>query len=114
MACTAWCELNPGRHVRHKLLNDTIQRAFSSAGVPSNLEPKGLCADTNKRPDGVTTIPWRRGRCVAWDVTCPESLATSHIAQTSVKAGQAATSAEAKKCSKYADITPSVEFVPVA
>ncbi len=108
------CKMNPGRHVRHRLLNDAIKRALSSAGVPSTLEPKGLCADANKRPDGVTTIPWRRGRCIAWDVTCPETLAISHIASTSALAGQAATAAELNKITKYADMTPSVEFVPIA
>jgi hypothetical protein len=28
-----------------------------------------------KRPDGLSTMPWKEGRCLLWDVTCPDTLA---------------------------------------
>ncbi|SRR6266536_1995094 len=67
-----------------------------------------------ERPDGVTTIPWRRGRCVAWDATCPDSYAASHLAHTSERAGTAAEVAELAKRAKYCDLLSSVDFIPIA
>jgi hypothetical protein len=39
--------------------------ALTDADVPSRLEPRGLTRDDGKRPDGVTTMPWKYGRCLA-------------------------------------------------
>ena len=77
-------------------------------------EPTDLCADHLKRPDGVTNVPWRRGKCLAWDFTCPDTFASSHLATTSVKAGSAAATAEVNKKNKYSDLRQSIDFVPVA
>jgi len=33
-------------------------------------------------PDGVTLIPWSRGRCLTWDVTVPDTFAASHLPVT--------------------------------
>ena len=47
-------------------------------------EPLGLCSNEagttqGKRPDGVTLIPWRRGRCVTWDVTVADTYSASYV-----------------------------------
>jgi len=60
---------NPGRSQRHHFINDLAWRALSKAGFPSIKEPHGLLRSDNKRPDGLTLIPWRDGRCATWDVT---------------------------------------------
>jgi len=52
----------------------------------------------------VTLIPWSQGRCLTWDVTVPDTLAASHLDQTSLAAGAAAEQAVAQKFIKYADI----------
>ena len=51
------CRKSAGRHSRHHALNDLIHRAFTSAGLPSLLEPPGICRSDGKRPDGVTLVP---------------------------------------------------------
>ena len=59
-------------------------------------------------------VPWSRGRCLAWDATCPDTFAVSHVQASSTRAGSAAAAAEVQKSQKYADITTGVDFVPVA
>jgi len=45
-------------------------RAFIQSGTLATREPHSLCTGNGKRPDGVTQVPWSRGRCLAWDATC--------------------------------------------
>jgi hypothetical protein len=84
------------------------------AKIPAAKEPVGLTRSDGRRPDGVTLIPWSHGRCLAWDVTVPDTLAVSHLDRTSITAGAAAEQAAILKTSKYADILHSYDFVPVA
>jgi len=37
-------------------------------------EPAGLSRDDGKRPDGVTLLPWAKGKPMAWDVTVNQSI----------------------------------------
>ena len=108
------CRKSSGRHLRHSLANDVISRALRSANTPSILEPTGMLRADGKRPDGVTMIPWSRGKALVWDFTCPDTLAPSHVRQTSVAAGSAAIAAESKKRTKYAEVSVSNSFVPFA
>jgi len=57
--------------VDHSQLNDILWRAFKTASVPAVKEPAGLSRDDGKRPDGVTLLPWAKGKPLAWDVTVP-------------------------------------------
>ena len=59
-------------------------------------------------------IPWAQGRCVTWDVTSPDTLAASHLAESAVRAGPAAAKAEVAKTAKYAEIAVTHAFVPLA
>ena len=43
-----------------------------------------------KRPDGMTLLPWARGKPMAWDVTVADTYAESHLASTTLAAGAAA------------------------
>ena len=108
------CRRGSGRHSRHNQINDLLCRAFVSSGTLATREPHGLCTNTGKRPDGVTQLPWRRGRCLAWDATCPDTFASSHLVASSNEAGSAAATAEVNKTLKYNDIISGVDFVPVA
>ena len=60
-------------------------------------------------------IPWSKGKSVVWNFTVSDTLASSHLAQTSQEAGKSAMQAEAKKLSHYQNLTSSGYLVmPVA
>lgn len=108
------CKKSTGRIQRHNELNDIIQRSLVRANVPAKKEPPGLNREDGKRPDGVTLIPWARGKCLVWDVTVPDTFASSHVVNTAVQVGAAATRAAALKTVKYAAISYTHLFVPLA
>jgi len=87
-----------------------IKRALLAAEIPSRLEP----ASHNKRPDGVTKIPWSRGQILAWDCTCPDTLAASHLNVAVTGLGQVANHAEQLKIDKYAALSKELQFIPIA
>ena len=108
------CRKSAGRHVRHNAVNDIIKRALASADVPSMLEPSSLCRDDGKRPDGLTVLPWANGRCLVWDFTCPDTLATSHLNRAVLSHGTVANDAESKKTQKYRSLGAMYSFKPIA
>ena len=67
-----------GRHHRHAELNQIIYRSLISARIPSRLEPSDIY-----RSDGVTIVPWERGKALVWDATCPDTLASSYSVRAS-------------------------------
>ena len=90
------CRKKPGVHSRHATLDNIIQRSLAAADIPSVLETVGLCRSDSKRADGVTIIPWKRGRALAWDVTCWDTFAPSYTSHSSSGAGTVANLAEAR------------------
>ena len=112
LSCTR--SAGPGRQSRHSLINDLVLRAFTRAGIPATKEPSGLVPGTALRPDGATIIPWTQGRCLAWDVTCPDTLSVSSLAGSSGTAGFAAEQAARNKERKYQQLMSSHTFIPIA
>ena len=84
------CRRRTPRHQRHAMLNDIILRSIKRAQIPVHNEAKdrGLVSQGGKKPDGVTMIPWARGKPLAWDVTVPDTNAESHIFQRLQKHGR--------------------------
>ena len=91
------CTMSSGRHSRLSICNDIIKRSLHSAGYPSLIEPAGLSRSDGKRPDGMTQIPWSRGKSLIWDFTCTDTFAAYYISETSLKPGAAAKRAETRK-----------------
>ena len=58
------CRHSAARISRHNMVNDIVWRAMPA--IPAAREPPGLLRSDNKRPDGVTLIPWKQGKCLAW------------------------------------------------
>ena len=51
---------------------------------------------------------------LAWDVTVPNTYATSHLAETAESAGATANKAAANKISTYSTLTTTHHFVPIS
>ena len=98
------CRRSADRTSHHHDLNDIIWRALAKANIPSIKELPGLFRSDGKRPDGLTLILWHGGKCVAWDVTVADTLASSYLHATASSAGGAAEIAAVRKRDKYRDI----------
>ena len=63
-----------------------------------------LLRSDNKRPDGVTLIPWKEGKFLAWDVIMPDTYTQSHLPTTATNVGHAADKSAVSKTQKYQSI----------
>jgi len=70
---------------------------MTRAGIPSVKEPSGLTRSDGKRPDGLTSIPWREDRSATWDVTMTNTVTASYLAMSSVRAASVAEAAATRK-----------------
>ena len=91
-----------------------LHRSLATVNVPSTLEPTGLCRLDGKRPDGCSIAPWKSGQCLVWDFTCVDTFAVSYISDVTREARAVATAAEARKRERYALLSRSHHFVPIA
>ena len=91
-------------HAQHNIINVLIARAVTLAGIPCVKEPQGPSRSDGKRPDGMTLIPWKVGKCALWDVTVIDTIAQSYVSQSSQCAGSAAELAATRKSSKYGEL----------
>ena len=108
------CKRNNGKHARHSAMNQLIKRELNRCYIPSQLEPAGLLASNQLRPDGITVCPWSRGKQLVWDFTCTHSLSSSNLRATDGESGKAAEFAERRKMSKYAALPQHLLFMPLA
>jgi len=83
------------------IVNDLIQRALSSADIPSRLKTTGLSHNDGKRSDGLTLMPWANGRCLLRDFTCRHTLAASSLNRAVLSPSNVAGDAEKRKICKH-------------
>ena len=102
------CLKSAGRFSRHSNLNALINQCLFPTHIPSVLEPRHLSRTDQKRPDGLTLVPWAvgfLGKQLLWDVTVVDSLAPCRINAGSVcNPGTAAAEAEERTNDKYKDL----------
>jgi hypothetical protein len=100
--------------MRHSESNDIINRALTSAQIPSIREPVGCSRSDGKAPDGLTLVPWGNGRSLIWDYTCADTFAPSYVNATATTPGSAASAAEKRKWRKYESLQDRFIFIPIA
>ena len=61
----------------------------------------------------MTIVPWKDGKSLVWDATCPDTLAPSYTAMATNEAGAVADLVEKKKRRIYTDLEPTHHFVPI-
>jgi len=79
--------------------------------MPVTKESNGLSISDNKRPEGLTLLPWQESTPLAWDVTVICPLAVSYVSGYSP--GASAELAASRKCKKYANLPNSYIFQPI-
>ena len=62
----------------------------------------------------ITVVPWKSGRLLVWDATCPDTFAPSYLPSTASGVGAVAAAAEERKKRKYSHLDQCHLFVPVA
>ena len=93
------------RFSRHLSLNALIKQSLSLIHIPPVLELRHLYRADQKRPDGLTLVPWAVRKQLLWDVTVVDSLALCRIKAGCVCIpGTAAAEAEERKNDKYKDL----------
>ena len=100
--------------LRHHIINDIIWQALTKAEILSAREPTGLFRDDRKRRDGVTLIPWERGKYLAWDATIILTCAASYISNQSGLGRSAAEQVADRKIKKYEGLPEAFVFQPIA
>ena len=108
------CVRSQGRIPRHAELNQLVQRALAAINIPSTLEPRGLSHSDDRRPDGLSMIPWSQGRALVWDVTVHDTFAPSYMHLSTARAGAVADNASSQKRRLYRDLTTTHFLVPLA
>jgi len=99
-----------GRGARDTDINSIVKTSLSSAEIPNRLEPRGLARDDGKRPDGVTSMSWKNGRCLIWDVACPDTPPARYLYKAVTSPGVVATEAEKRKRQKYSSVDDSTHI----
>lgn len=108
------CPQSQGRRSRHGEINNIIHRALTKSGLPSILEPTGLCVDSGKRPDGLTLTHWGRGKSLVWDATVACTVAASYLNRSAQEMGWVAERADSEKKTKYQELESRFHVVPIA
>ena len=99
---------------RHNNVNNLLKRALVQAKIPTTTEPVGLSRKDGKRPDGLTLVTWKKGKCLLWDFTCADTLCQSYVKECSRVPGAAAEFREKVKNSHYKELEGDYCFFPIA
>lgn len=108
------CRYMAGTIARHNELNSILKQSLAAAHVYAITEPEGLFRDDGKRLDGLTLVPWSRGRCLVWDATCADTICKTYIGASSRAAGSAAELRERHKRTLYQGLGNNYVFCPFA
>ena len=108
------CRFSAGRFPRHSAVNSIIKRSIDTVGLHSILEEVGLDRGDGRRPDGVTSFPFKGGKAFAWDTSCTDLFSTSNLCFIILNPCSASSAAEDLKRRKCSQLVADFEFVSVA
>ena len=74
----------------------------------------GVSRANGKRPDGLTLLPWKNGKCLLWDYTCSGTLAPSYVEGSAKSPGHVAKEGEVRKFKHYEHLVSDYEFIPIS
>lgn len=95
-------------------MNDLIKRALVTCNIPARRERTGCNRSDGKRPDGLTLIPWKRGKPLIWDFTSADTTCQSYVKTTCRNPGGAADLRESAKRTKYQCLEDNFIFYPIS
>ena len=88
---------------------------MSRANFHRPSEPKGLITSDGRRPDGLTLVPWNKGKCLAWDATVADTYCANVFVRYERESGlRRGAIWRYKKLEKYQDLEQRYIFCPVA
>lgn len=105
------CHDRVGRWSRHAALNNIFYRALATDNVLALLESNSVACDDGRCPDRMTLIPCLCGESLVLYVTCVDTLAASHLTNTTKSPSSALEAAEPVKRRNYATRNESYIFV---
>ena len=79
-----------------------------------HLNTKSCQTCLSHKQDGITLVPWKRGKLLVWDATCSDTFAPSYVEDAARGPGIVAAAAESRKKTKYSNLLSSHVFTPVA
>ena len=91
-------------------MNDVVKRSLEAAKIPSHLEPTDIYRSDGKRPDGASSVPWKGGRVLVWDATCPDTLAPSYSALATRETGVVAAEMNEERGQNTPILTPAISL----
>ena len=91
-----------------------MKHSFATAELPSTLEPSGFSISNAKRPDGLTLLPYSRGKALVWDFTCVHRLAATYTGLGNHAGATVAELAESKKLRTYQELEQNYIVQPIA
>ena len=86
------------------------------ADILSTKEPTELLRGNGKHSNGLTLVPWQAGKCLTWDATVVDTLASSYVSVTATRVGGSRRGGRAQilEIRINHQYTQSHIFVPVA
>ena len=78
--------------------------------MPASKEPSGLLRDNDRRPDGISLIPWSQEKVICWNVAVVDNLAASDINMTTASQRGADEFAVCCIADKYSKVRTTLIF----
>jgi hypothetical protein len=89
-----------------------LSNSLNQLEIGTRLEP--LNAWSGKRPDGISILPWKDGKRLAWDIIITDSFAITYRQKALEGKGSVAEVAEKRKFEAYKGIEENYVFHPIA